>query len=556
MNLRGIFSTLLILATLLYLTILFFSLKKQDFHLAGKLALTVGLSSIPAALLCWLGIYLIELVHPENSGVGPFLVVSVVGFFLGTLFYAVWRSMPKIMSLFFTFGVYDSNQLLREYSQGISSVNNAEQLAQISIGLICQALKVQYGFLFEVFPEQESDKPVYHLAGMGGFGKDKPAELILDPKSPIFQYFQQTRQPLTQKDLDRLPNFQALSPEENSWLHNLSSEVFIPIHTRAEWIGMIALGPKVSNRPYSDEELTLITTLADQLSLALKNARLVDSLMRVNNDFRRAYQAMEQSNRHFQQALSQLQKIDQTKSDFISIASHELRTPVTIMRGYAEMLLEEPALAENDYHSKMLNGIHLGIMRLNEIIETMLDMASIDARALSLHKADVSLHYLIQSLTKPLQLTLEQRKITLTLEGLSDLPVIQADQEALRKVFNHLILNALQNTPDEGRIFISGLPISPGQAGLPEGGVEVIVSDTGIGIKREYLDLIFTKFYQTSDLQHHSTGKTKFKGSGPGLGLAIAKGIVEAHGGKIWAESPGYDEEKCPGSQFHALLPV
>jgi signal transduction histidine kinase len=391
---------------------------------------------------------------------------------------------------------------------------------------------------------------------MGGFGKDKPAELILDPKSPIFQYFQQTRQPLTQKDLDRLPNFQALSPEENSWLYNLSSEVFIPIHTRAEWIGMIALGPKVSNRPYSDEELTLITTLADQLSLALKNARLVDSLMRVNNDFRRAYQAMEQSNRHFQQALSQLQKIDQTKSDFISIASHELRTPVTIMRGYAEMLLEEPALAENDYHSKMLNGIHLGIMRLNEIIETMLDMASIDARALSLHKADVSLHYLIQSLTKPLQLTLEQRKITLTLEGLSDLPVIQADQEALRKVFNHLILNALQNTPDEGRIFISGLPISPGQAGLPEGGVEVIVSDTGIGIKREYLDLIFTKFYQTSDLQHHSTGKTKFKGSGPGLGLAIAKGIVEAHGGKIWAESPGYDEEKCPGSQFHALLPV
>lgn len=155
-----------------------------------------------------------------------------------------------------------------------------------------------------------------------------------------------------------------------------------------------------------------------------------------------------------------------------------------------------------------------------------------------------------------MKLTIEQRDITLTLEGLSDLPVIQADQEALRKVFNHLIQNALQNTPNEGRIFITGLPISPGQAGLPEGGIEVIVSDTGIGIKREHLDLIFTKFYQSSDLEHHSTGKTKFKGSGPGLGLAIAKGIVEAHGGKIWAESPGYDEEKFPGSQFHVVLPA
>lgn len=91
---------------------------------------------------------------------------------------------------------------------------------------------------------------------------------------------------------------------------------------------------------------------------------------------------------------------------------------------------------------------------------------------------------------------------------------------------------------------------------MSDGGIEVIVSDTGIGIRPEHLDLIFTKFYQTSDPQHHSSGKTKFKGSGSGLGLAIAKGIVEAHGGKIWAESPGFDEEKCPGSQFHVILPV
>jgi len=556
MSLRGALFLSIIISSLLYIAITLFSLRKQDFRIAGRLALTIGISSVPAALLSWLGISLLERIHSPSASLGSFLIFILVGLLLGALFYTAWQSVPKLTSLFFTNGVYDSNQLLREYSQGISNVTNAEQLAQVSIGLICKALKIQHGFLFEVLSEQETDEPLYHLVGIGGFGKEKPAELILDSKASLIQFFKQAHQPVNQKDLDHLLDIRSLSPIENVWLQSLNSKIFIPIHTHEDWIGIIALGSKTSNRPYHDDELTLISTLADQLSLALKNARLVDSLMRLNNDFRRAYQSMEQSNRHFQQALSQLQKIDQTKSDFISIASHELRTPVTIMRGYTEILLDEPALAGNDYHLKMLNGIHLGIMRLNEIIETMLDMASIDARALSLQFTEVSLGYMIQSLAKSLKLSMEQRNITLTLEGLSDLPVIRADQEALRKVFNHLILNAFQNTPDDGKISISGLSISPGQASLPDGGIEVIVSDTGIGIRPEHLDIIFTKFYQTSDPQHHSTGKTKFKGSGPGLGLAIAKGIVEAHGGKIWAESPGYDEEKCPGSQFHVVLPV
>lgn len=84
----------------------------------------------------------------------------------------------------------------------------------------------------------------------------------------------------------------------------------------------------------------------------------------------------------------------------------------------------------------------------------------------------------------------------------------------------------------------------------------MVVSDTGIGIDPRYQDLIFTKFYQTGEVALHSSGKTKFKGGGPGLGLAIARGIVQAHGGQIWVESPGYDEVKCPGSHFHVALPL
>jgi len=138
---------------------------------------------------------------------------------------------------------------------------------------------------------------------------------------------------------------------------------------------------------------------------------------------------------------------------------------------------------------------------------------------------------------------------------MTGLPEIEADLEALRKVFYHLIGNAIKYTPDGGALAISGQAL-PGQADLPDGGVEIVISDTGIGIDPRFHELIFRKFYQTGQIALHSTSKTKFKGGGPGLGLAIVQGIVEAHGGRVWVASTGYDEQGCPGSQFHVVLPL
>jgi signal transduction histidine kinase len=136
------------------------------------------------------------------------------------------------------------------------------------------------------------------------------------------------------------------------------------------------------------------------------------------------------------------------------------------------------------------------------------------------------------------------------------LPPIEADPEALPKVFHHLIGNAIKYTPDGGTITISGHPATNDSEGITLEGIEIIISDSGVGIDPEFHELIFTKFYQTGELALHSTGKSKFMGAGPGLGLAIARGIVEAHRGKLWVESPGFDLEACPGSRFHLFLPL
>lgn len=206
-------------------------------------------------------------------------------------------------------------------------------------------------------------------------------------------------------------------------------------------------------------------------------------------------------------------------------------------------------------HQQMVSGIYDGAVRLHEIINTMLDMAKIDSRALQLHMQTVKLATVLQHVHEGFKDTLADRDLTLVFD-LPALPTLEADSNELKKVFQQLLINAIKYTPDGGSITVTGRAVPVGEERLAAEGVEIVVRDTGIGIDPDFQELIFTKFYQTGEVALHSSGKTKFKGGGPGLGLAIAKGITEAHGGHLWVESPGYDEATCPGSTFHVLLPL
>jgi signal transduction histidine kinase len=444
----------------------------------------------------------------------------------------------------------DPTNLLRQYSQSITNILDLNKLATVAIGTAAELLDVQRGYLCLVDQEKDGDeRPLIHLRGVKGMGDINPGTGVLQFDSPLAVYFRDEYKPITQLEIDLQPAFRKLPADEREWLNRLDAEVYVPIYAKNEWIGLIVLGPKRSGAEYSAHDLNLLSTLADQTAVALENTRLVEGLVRLNNEFRRAYAALDQANRH-------LERLDKTKSDFISIASHELRTPLTLISGASQMLLDDPEIGNNEYHEQLLSKIHTGTVRLHEIIDTMLDMAKIDTRALMLEPQPISLSRLIHSVYKELSKDAEERKQVIDLQGLEDLPSITADMVGLQKVFFHLIINAIKYTPDGGKITISGREVEPNASDLPRGGVEVIVSDTGIGIDPRYHELIFAKFYQTGELELHSSGKTKFKGGGPGLGLAIARGIVEAHHGRIWVESPGYDEVKCPGSQFHVILPL
>ncbi|MGQ0601545.1 MAG: ATP-binding protein [Anaerolineales bacterium] len=437
----------------------------------------------------------------------------------------------------------DPSAVVREYSISISNILDVYQLARVSLGIIRDALGARYGSLFLVDRKSEEELRGYTLRNVGGLNDDTATNGWLMEDSPVAGHLSRSLRSLTHYDIDLLPLFDGLEDAERGWLANLAMDVYVPIYYKGNWIGLFALGPKASSDPYFDDELTLLSTLADQTTVALENARLVDNLVSLNR-------ALDQANQ-------QLENLDRAKSDFIAVLSHELRTPMGVLLGYSQLLAADPDFMSKADHQPIVDGLNKGATRLQELIEVMIDMATIDNRVLRLYHKPVPLSPIVQAAADKFDEALADRRLTLTVDdSLFRLPMIEADSESLVKVFYHLIINAIKYTPDGGQITVRGGRFEPDDKLFPFGGVELVVSDTGIGIDPQHHELIFAKFYSTGDTALHSTGKTKFKGGGPGLGLAIARGIVEAHGGKIWVESTGYDEEKMSGSQFHVALPI
>jgi signal transduction histidine kinase len=365
----------------------------------------------------------------------------------------------------------------------------------------------------------------------------------------IYLTIHRTKKPLVVPDVSKQPNWTHVAglPEAKSWLG-------VPLIHEREVIGMLSL-VREREEAYSPDDTTPATTFAVQAAVALHNANLYNRIDQFNRQL--AFEVEKRT-----EAVIQLARLDQAKTDFINVAAHELRTPLTTIKGYSQMLLQEKAIVENQYQHELVTGIYQGAMRLHEVVNNMLNVAKIDNQALELHFQPLSLAHLLERVHLSLAEALAQRNLLLVMEPMTAVPEIEGDVEGLRSVFSHLLLNAIKYTPDGGRITIThallpdGDPTADTAVFYTPGYVEIIISDTGIGIPPDARDLIFSKFYQTGQIALHSSGKTKFKGGGSGLGLAIVRGIVEAHNGKVWVESAGYDETNLPGSHFHVVLPI
>jgi len=316
----------------------------------------------------------------------------------------------------------------------------------------------------------------------------------------------------------------------------------------------------------SDEEITLspvLSTIVIETTLVardeLQDDQVLDLLEVLTPIFNYSYEQIAQHealvrigyvSARLEKIQMELERLDRSKSDFIAVAAHELKTPLTLIEGYASMLREQVFNEnENETPLVLLKGVDNGIRRLGEIIDDMIDVSMIDNDMLSLNFQPMWLNRLLNVLKQEMADHVKERNQILEI---NDFPgsneMIFADTERIHKALTNILTNAIKYTPDGGKITVEGRLLS--------GFVEILVKDTGIGIAEEDQTRIFEKFGGLGDVSLHSSGKTKFKGGGPGLGLPITKGILEAHGGSIWVESDGCDEENLPGSTFHILIPL
>jgi PAS domain S-box-containing protein len=299
-------------------------------------------------------------------------------------------------------------------------------------------------------------------------------------------------------------------------------------------------------------------------SIKSSGERLVQAIFRDITKEREILQNLERS-------ASDLTRLNKMKDSFLGLASHELKTPLTVIMGYAELITSDMAGKVDSTVLEMVQNISNAAVRLNNIVKDMVDITMIDEKKLQLKLECVNLNRLVEDTVKELRFFFSTRKQELITKLDNSIPDIKGDEFRLMQLLSNILGNAIKFTPDGGSITISTgtkyllrsrQTLAAHDHSMVNIGkerhqyVEVVICDTGIGIDREEQINIFDKFYEVGNIEEHSSGKVAFKAKGAGLGLAIAKGIVEMHGGEIWVESHGYDPVGYPGSTFHILLPL
>jgi signal transduction histidine kinase len=303
-------------------------------------------------------------------------------------------------------------------------------------------------------------------------------------------------------------HYTAVSKNVGFEVHNILG---VPMRIQDKPTGVLeALNKREGNFDESDADI--LSVIASQAAVAINNARLVKALLDANND---------------------LQAADQLKSNFLALASHELRTPLGVIIGYATFLQEESPGELSDHAKQVLNAA----MQMRVLVDAMTNMDMLRTKEMIMHRLVVPVQRILRGAYGEVKRLADAKRHKVIFD-LPDGPIpVKCDPDKLTSAIVNLLDNAVRFTPECGVITI-GAQVQPG------GEVLAWVQDTGKGIPESELKKIFQEFYQ---IEPHTTRKH----GGMGIGLSIAKGLIEAHGGKIWAESPGLGK----GSIIKVLLP-
>ena len=317
-------------------------------------------------------------------------------------------------------------------------------------------------------------------------------------------------------------------------LEILNTSLVVPLLVKSKLVGIFLLRDKKSGDMFTNEDIKTLETIAGQAGIAIENARLYEEM----KDFSKTLQKeVDRQTKTLKDANIRLKQLDVAKSEFISLASHQLRTPLTIIKGYVSMILEETWGKVEGKQKEQLEKIYSSNERLIKLVEDLLTVSRIESGRLEFDFELVSLENMIDSIVKEFSQMAENKGLYLKfIKPKGDFPKIKIDSLKIRQVIQNLIDNALHYT-EKGGVTIS--------LKFKKDKILFSIKDTGIGVSPDEEVVLFEKFSRGKDV-----GKINTEGTG--LGLYLSAKMIQAHNGKIWVKSEG----KNKGSTFYFELPV
>jgi len=454
----------------------------------------------------------------------------IVGILVSITYQPLRLSIEGITNQFLYKKSYNPDQLLSQISEVTSSILDLHNL----LASICATLD-------ESFHTQKlgiallNQKQKLEVAFQNGFAPDSAEKLVAYPKAvaTLQQELKNLRGMLVIDEMKTQyenGEFKPIDVQLLLALYENDLALILPLYVKEQLIGIIALGNKKSGDPYNHQDLSILKIIAGQIAIAIENARLYDELkdfnVKLEEEVRRKTAQLRKANQ-------ELRQLDQAKSEFISIASHQLRTPLTVIKGYISMMREgsfgpvSPVIMEN------LEKVYASNERLIGLVENLLDISRIESGRQEFDWKKVRLENIAQTVVDNLKNTAKIKNLKLVFNKPKVLtPEVTADPNKIHEVMMNFVDNAIKYT-EKGDITVSLL------AEPKKDLITFYVKDSGRGIDKTMLPYLFRKF---------SRGKGSFRvhTEGVGLGLYVAKMIIDAHQGKIWVESEGQDK----GSKF------
>ncbi|NLE46292.1 MAG: PAS domain-containing protein [Chloroflexi bacterium] len=289
--------------------------------------------------------------------------------------------------------------------------------------------------------------------------------------------------------------------------------------------------------PHYDREAR-ITGLVHLMQDVTEMGMIDQQLAQSRNELQLLQDRLRQRNLELAAANAELQRVDEIKSTFVSVAAHELRSPLTSISGYVEMLLDADFGPLTESQRERLSIVQGSARRLLTTTEALLDLTRIEAGRVQLMLQPTDLSTLVERVIAEFEPQLKAKAQRLTVRAITDLPPALCDAARVVQIVSNLLSNASRYSPPGGSITVSLTPANE------DGFLQVSVEDMGAGVRPEDRDMVFRRFFR-------SEGARRSEADGAGLGLYIARSLVELHGGQIW-----FDSEVGEGSTFHVTFPV